>query len=196
MKGSDRVKKMIFGFIIGMLLCSGIVYGINLYKADDVLYQPSDTSWEVKNVNDAINSLYNMKKELNDLKNTGDATAEEIASGKTAVVQGELVTGTFNSNAIKKTLVWTGAIDPTHTSATTNEYIYLNNSYADYKNITASNIGVEQTDISLQASSFGGCSTSWNYNSSSGLITLTVTGRKGFPNCGKQSYNVYVYTAS
>lgn len=108
-------KNTLFGIVIGMLLCSEIAYGINLYKLADILYQPSDNNWEVD---------------------------------------------------------------------------------ADCKNITASNIGVEQTDIALQASSFGGCSTSWNYTASSGLITLTVTGRKGFPNCGKQAYNVYVYTAS
>ena len=196
-------KDILFGIVIGIILCGGVICGTNVYESYEVEYSSTDASWEVSNVGDALNSLYSVKNELdntktalNNLKSLGDATTSDIVKGKTAIVQGKLVTGSLNSNDIKKTLVWTGTIDPTHTSATTNEYIYLNNSYSDYKNITASNIGVEQTDIAVVATAFGGCSTSWNYTPSSGLITLTVTGRKGFPNCGKQSYNVYVYTAS
>ena len=52
------MKKMLLGIMIGILLCSGIVYAATLYKASDVSYQPSDASWEVNNVNEAINVLY------------------------------------------------------------------------------------------------------------------------------------------
>ena len=289
----------LFTFILGGLIFGSIgIYGANVYNSNSIEYNPTDSSWKVSNVNDAINSLYSMKQELDNIKSIGDATAADvlndktavvkgkkiigtltnykngqlwinsdngtfydngsytyndgnvtnemlyfkseksgvftentrflfgkksdfvkniraglsilgvtgtytsdatataadIASGKTAYVNGSKITGTFSSNSIKKTLVWTGTIDPGSTTATTNEYIDLTSYYSDYKNINASNIGIEQTDIALQASSFGGCSTSWNYTASTGLITLTVSARKGFPNCGKQTYNVYVYT--
>jgi len=52
------MKKIIFGIVIGIILCSGIVYGVNLYKSEDIQYQPSDAGWEVSNVSDALNDLY------------------------------------------------------------------------------------------------------------------------------------------
>jgi len=119
------------------------------------------------------------------------ATAANIQSGKTAWVNGSKITGTLT---LKKTLVWSGTIDPGDLTTVKLEYINLNNYYSNYKNITSNNIGIEQTDLATTASGFGGCSTSWTYTPSSGLITLTLTARKNFPNCGKQSYNVYVYT--
>ena len=51
------MKKFILGAIVGILLCSGIVYAASYY-AKDVQYEPKDTSWEVSNVNEALNSLY------------------------------------------------------------------------------------------------------------------------------------------
>ena len=51
---------------------------------------------------DAINDLYDTKNELTKLKGLGNATASDISDGKTAVVQGELVTGT-GSNLKYKT---------------------------------------------------------------------------------------------
>jgi len=93
------------GTLIGIILSGGIVYAATLYKASDVSYQPSDASWEVNNVNEAINSLYNImnelnttKTELNNLKSIGDATAEDIVAGKTALVQGNLITGTYSGS--------------------------------------------------------------------------------------------------
>ena len=55
------MKKFILGAIVGILLCSGIVYAASYY-AKDVQYEPKDTSWEVSNVNEAINSLYENSK--------------------------------------------------------------------------------------------------------------------------------------
>ena len=45
--------------MIGILLSGGIVYATN-YLAKDVSYQPSDASWEVSNVNDALDDLYEL----------------------------------------------------------------------------------------------------------------------------------------
>jgi len=55
------LKNNLPGFILGIILCSGVIYGVNLYKSEDIQYQPSDDSWEVSNVSDALNSLYNNK---------------------------------------------------------------------------------------------------------------------------------------
>ena len=81
------MKRFILGMIVGILLCSGIVYGINIYKAEEISYIPIDTSWEVDNVEDALN-------DLNEKFNLGDAEPSDIANGKTTVVNGKLITGT------------------------------------------------------------------------------------------------------
>ena len=51
------MKKLITGFILGIILCSGIVYATS-YLASDVLYTPNDKTWEVSNVEEVLNSLY------------------------------------------------------------------------------------------------------------------------------------------
>ena len=51
------IKNNLFGFILGILVCSGIVYAASYY-AKDVTYNPTDASWEVSNVNDALDDLY------------------------------------------------------------------------------------------------------------------------------------------
>lgn len=60
LKGSDRMKKVInslFMFILGGIIFGSIVYATTYY-AKDVAYEPTDTSWEVSNVEDALNALY------------------------------------------------------------------------------------------------------------------------------------------
>ena len=97
------MKKILIGIIIGGIVfgCLGI-YGANIYESNSIEYNPTDASWEVNNVNDAINDLYDTKNELTKLKGLGNATASDISDGKTAVVQGELVKGT-GSNLKYKT---------------------------------------------------------------------------------------------
>ena len=92
----DKIKRnSLFAFLLGAIIFGSIgIYGANAYKSNTIEYSPTDSSWGINNVSDALNSLYNMKTELNDLKGLGNATAEDITSGKTAVVQGKLVTGT------------------------------------------------------------------------------------------------------
>ena len=57
-------KKIIFSFIFGILLCSGIVYGVNTYQSETIQYSSTDASWKVNNVNEAINDLYIKNNEL------------------------------------------------------------------------------------------------------------------------------------
>ena len=129
------VRNNLFGFLIGIILCSGIVYATNYY-AKDVSYEPTDTSWEVSNVNEAINSLYSMKNELNitktslnNLKAIGDATAAQILSGKKAVVKGNTITGTMTDNG-----AWTNT--PTSSGKVTIPAGYHNGSgYVDTSSV-------------------------------------------------------------
>jgi len=53
------MKKTILSFILGGIIfgCIGI-YAAN-YLASDVTYTPKDTNWEVNNVNEALDDLYN-----------------------------------------------------------------------------------------------------------------------------------------
>ena len=100
------MKKMLsnrlFIFIIsGVFFASVTLYAANIYYANEIKYTPTDSSWNVTNVNDALNNLYSMKTELDTIKGIGDATAGDIASGKTAVVKGEKVTGTSTSEGWK-----------------------------------------------------------------------------------------------
>jgi len=89
------IKSNVFGFMLGVILCGGIVYGVNTYQSNSIEYSPTDSSWNVNNVNEAINSLYNNVTELENIKSIGTATSAQIISGRTALVQGSLVTGTM-----------------------------------------------------------------------------------------------------
>lgn len=102
----------LFGFILGGIMFGSIVYGVNSYKSNEVEYSPTDNNWKVSNVGDAINSLYSMKTELDNIKSVGDAVAGNILSGKKAVVKGSTVTGTMVNRG---TLNWNPSTSTTYT---------------------------------------------------------------------------------
>lgn len=72
-------KKILFIFMVGIMLCSGIVYATTLYKATDVSYEPTDESWEVANVSDALNSLYASGKSISISSVAKDASGNDAA---------------------------------------------------------------------------------------------------------------------
>lgn len=83
-------KKIVFTFVIsGILFISCGIYAASLYKAKDVSYNKEN--WEVNTVNEALDEL----KNKTDILMTGDATSADIVSGKTAVVNGEIITGEY-----------------------------------------------------------------------------------------------------
>ena len=53
------MKKIIFGIFIGLLISGGIVYAATLIDSKDVTYTPSDNSFDVSNVESALDKLYN-----------------------------------------------------------------------------------------------------------------------------------------
>ena len=97
------MKKIVLGIMIGIILCSGIVYGAYLYNASDVSYSNDETT--ATNVHDALDDLYSIKQELIDIKSLGNAASSEIVRGQTAVVQGQLVTGTMEEKQSKSQTV-------------------------------------------------------------------------------------------
>ena len=77
------MRKLIIGFILGIILCSGVVYAASYY-AKDVQYEPTDTSWEVSNVKDALDSLYNSISQAPSLIDLGNFTvtnSTQVTSG-------------------------------------------------------------------------------------------------------------------
>ena len=52
------MKKTIFGIFIGLIISSGIVYAATLIDSKDVTYTPSDSSFDVSNVESALDKLY------------------------------------------------------------------------------------------------------------------------------------------
>lgn len=55
---------------------------------------------EKDNLNDAIDTFNTMGQQITDLKSIGNATASDIVYGKTALVQGNTITGTYKPNVI------------------------------------------------------------------------------------------------
>ena len=175
-KIGDCMKKLIIGFILGGLIFGSIGIYAASYYAKDVSYEPSDASWEVNNVDEAINSLYSMKQELDTLKSVGDATSDDIAEGKTAVVKGNLVTGTKSDST---TVIYLG---------TGNSFNLT--SYEGYEKFTADNFIVEvysgsvssghldryNGTLSCETSCYatGSYTLSKTYNASSGVLTVNA----------------------
>lgn len=80
------MKKLITGFLLGGIVFGSIVHGINTYESKSISYTPTDSSWSINNVGEALNDLYR-------IATLGDAKETQILSGKTAVVQGKTLTG-------------------------------------------------------------------------------------------------------
>ena len=73
------MKKMILGFILGLVVAGGIGVLAYTITAKEIGYTPKDSSWKVNNVNDAIN----------DLKKNGGSSSNkfcELKSGEALVI--------------------------------------------------------------------------------------------------------------
>ncbi len=55
------MKKVILAFILGLSLSAIGVVAISLCNAKDIEYKPSDTTWDIDTVEDALNDLYKVK---------------------------------------------------------------------------------------------------------------------------------------
>jgi len=175
----------LFSFILGGILFGSVVYGANIYQSNEVEYTPTDASWEVSNVSDAINSLYDMKTELENIKSVGDATASDIADGKTAVVQGKLVTGTMVSG---NSVIITKSVSVSTVTSTAS--FSIASDYANYQDVTINDMCIQILSGlvygngagAVSVNNYGVPSPSYSYNSTTGVITVTLgsSGVNGF----------------
>ena len=88
-------NKIILIVILCIISCGIGVYAATTYKASDIVYNASDGT--SINVNDALNDIYTIKTQ-------GNATENDILNGKTAVVKGKMITGTFKNNFTFETI--------------------------------------------------------------------------------------------
>ena len=113
-------KQVIISFILGALIFSGIT-GVLAYKlgANQVSYIPEDSNWNVTDVDTALDDLY-------DMASYGNAQASDIKSGKTALVNGNQVTGSLTIPNYAS-LSGTTNINPGGSSTTLNGYYNMSN---------------------------------------------------------------------
>ena len=148
------IKKLksnsLFMFILGGLIFGSIgIYGTNNYQSNTIEYSPTDASWEVSNVSEAINSLYSIKTELDDIKSIGDATASQILKGKTAVVKGSKITGTASSTKqVSGSFTFEG---PGDNEVETDSITFPTSGYSTLK-VTTSNYAAGRITLSIYSS--------------------------------------------
>lgn len=161
----DNMKKNILLIIFGIMMFSvGVSAGVVL--------NANQVSYNNKTVEDALNDLYSKS-------NYGDATASDIKSGKTALVNGSIVTGT--GDVFK--YIGTMNFDNRGQDKTFNVPDYSN-----YPDLTSNDfVLIPKTyDTSVYAPSISGTCYQYNeppyvtsYNSSTGVLTVN-SGRIGF----------------
>ena len=81
-------KYTIFAFILGAIIFSSVSVYAYLVAASNVSYTPSNTSWNVSNVNSALNSLYTMaqnKISSGTITNVSVSTEYTINTGLTQI---------------------------------------------------------------------------------------------------------------
>ena len=116
-------KGHIFAFILGLLLSSGIsIYAYKLY-ANQVGYEPNNHNWNVSDVKEALDNLY-------DDATYGNATSSDIVSGKTALVNGSQVTGSLTIPNYMTKSGAQSAISPGGTYSLSNGYYQMTNNFS------------------------------------------------------------------
>ncbi|MGM9834401.1 MAG: hypothetical protein ACI31M_01305, partial [Bacilli bacterium] len=92
---------LITAIVVSVISVSATIY----FNAENITFVPNNTNWNVSNTNTALNDLYSYA-------NSGDATASNILVGKTALVNGKLITGTMEDRG---TLNWNPTTSTTYT---------------------------------------------------------------------------------
>ncbi len=86
------LKSKIFIVIITMIICiSGTLYAANVYYANTIKYTPSDSSWNVTNVSDALNSLYSSRNNI--------SCSDNVSSPE---IKGDLIPVTISNDGTVK----------------------------------------------------------------------------------------------
>jgi len=152
------IQSRIFLVIIcGILFTSFGIYATN-YLASDISYAKDGVQTNVK---DALDDLYG-------ITTLGDATVEDIASGKTAIVKGELLTGTavngtnfefekIYSNTIAQSGTTSLKVELSYTLEQDYEYILINTARSFFRipanSTTPNSFSITEGAYSLTVSS-------------------------------------------
>lgn len=173
-------------FILGFLCCLFLTFSINtlanyLYSAKDIEYKNENV--DATNVQEALNELYEIENELNSLKKEGNASPDKILKGSSAVVQGELINGTYEETKVY--YLGTGTnfniknllpeID--YTTLTNENFIVGANNFSGGGTSHntcgyASRNGLSNGDLAVNSSNIY---PSYSYNNSTGILTITNT---------------------
>ena len=193
------LKSRIFIFIIsGIVFTSLGVYAANKYNANEIIYNASNGINVT--VNEALNNLYNIKQELDNIKNIGDATSSDIVEGKTAVVKGKAITGESSQDGTQLQKVKKiGTI-----SFSTNDYrtatVDVSKLDENYSKYTVNNFLITLPNVisaTAYASSSGypsqSCNLNYSYNSSTGILTINWGSNRTYTKCG---LSAILYVAS
>lgn len=90
--------KIIISIIITFLVTSVLSVTATVYfNSENITFNPTNTNWKVTNTKEALNDLYTTM-------HSGNATAENILLGKTALTNNGFLTGTMPNNGV---LNWT-----------------------------------------------------------------------------------------
>ena len=142
------IKNNLLGFILGVLVSGGVVYAATLIDSKDVTYTPSNNSFDVSNVQGALDELYT-KITIN---------TDELNSSNKVYYLG---TGT-NYNI--KTLF----PDIDYTTLTNNNFMVVTTGSCSK---TPTNYCYGQTTKTYTQKAYGA---SWSYNSNTGALSVTA----------------------
>ena len=99
------MKKFLLGILLGIIISYSVVYAAStLYNSNEVSYTPSDSSWSVGNVKEAIDNLKSTSgNALSNLKNTNIAKAVS-ANGNSLSCVINTLGGISNKGDLTKTI--------------------------------------------------------------------------------------------
>ena len=140
------LKSRIFLVIITAIICTSIgVSATILYQADEIGFTPDDPNWNVNNLEDALNDLYENKEDSSDIlwvnpSPTSEFTSKSISLDLSAY-NAILVVGNYTNNEIYRAYKYTGytIIDK---NSTGNLKILYSGNDCSTRSITVSNNSV------------------------------------------------------
>lgn len=98
------MKKTFIGIIIGGIIFGSIGVGAaTLYYSNQVSYTPTDTSWQVSNVDEALNSLYSATADSSSLQELVNIMGEKIIFNNVENKNIESLSCKYNGKDIENT---------------------------------------------------------------------------------------------